>query len=273
VSVWGSIKALREAKERWRLDLPLLRFFLCFPYLNWSTRTTLRVLNELRLLGQEVRLGLDSGGFVQRVKLPRHRTSPTLIDYEAFLREWVSEFEFITAWDYAQDWRQTLTAFHWLANKGHPVTPVWHLGEPFDLLRLYAAETPTGWVAIGGFGQLREANARAKPLFIALKQAIDHVKDEFPDVQFHALGVGFNTTLMSIWQPDSADSTTPLISLRYGWLIAIKEGDLVRLRLKDVTPDLLPDGINLNDFHHLPPIRTIVTAYWALKVCANLNRE
>jgi hypothetical protein len=269
VSVWGNIGYLIKGVAWWG-RVKVARFFLCYPYLRWSERTLWRTLNQLRLCAERVGFGLDSGAFVGQVKLNRKKTPPTLMDYAAFLKDYGGLFELATSWDYG-DADESLRAFLKLRDMGLRVMPVWRLGDDPKLLRLYCRETPTGWVAIGGFGMLGRHNAKMTPLFAALKELIDAIKVEFPDVKFHALGCGLNTTLLRLWQPDSADSTTPLQSQRYGLLIHIKDGQVRRTWYRNLKPDDLPDGVEMLKFKVDSKLRSVVHAWCALKVAEHIN--
>ncbi len=270
MSVWGTVTYLLEAAERYG-QVNLARFFLCYPYLSWSPRTIERVLSALSATAKTVRLGLDSGGFVGRVKLPRDQRA-TIYNYAAFLRDYGELFDLVLNWDYGLP-SDNYKAFKMLASQGLKITPVWRLGDPPSYLSAYVEETPSRWVAIGGFGMLSRHNARMRPLFNKLIALVEAIKTNHPDVKFHALGCGFNTTLLSCWIPDSADSTTPLQAQRYRLLICVRNGAPARVAYPNLTQNDLPPNITLKEFFNNPRARTIVHAYWALRVTEFLNKH
>lgn len=264
VSVWGSVRQLQEAANRFG-RVKIARFFVTYPYLAFSKQTTVRVLSGLRQVADEVEFALDSGGFVGVVKLNRSVKEPSLVSYACFLRQWGHLFNFALSWDYG-DPTQCYEHFKFLTRQGLNVVPVWHIGDPPDLLTDYCKVSE--WVAIGGFGRFGRHNAKLELLFINLATLLTDMAQRF-GTKFHALGVGFNTTLLKIWQPDSADSTTPLQSQRYGWLITVKDDKILRKRFTELTDDLLP--VPVNEFMTNSRLRTIVVAHAALKVTELLN--
>ena len=268
VSVWGSVRYLVAGASLFGKPL-IARFFLCYPYLAWSEQTLMRVLNQLRMCGQRVYFGLDSGGFVGQVKLNRNRHF-NFEGYKGFLKEFGGLFEICLSWDYGDE-KECWRAFQSLIANGLKVTPVWKLGEDPALLRVYAKETPTGWVAIGGFGLLGRHNAKMSKLFETLRMMVMRIKDECPQVSFHALGCGLNLTLLRIWVPDSADSTTPLQSQRYGLLVHIKDGKVARTWYRNLTQTDLPEGVSLAKFRMDSKLRSVVHAWCALKVTELIN--
>jgi len=270
VSVWGSARYLAEAVAKFN-DKPLVaRFFLCFPYLSWSDKTLIRTLGLLRSCGQQVMFGLDSGGFVQQVKLKNRRKNFSLENYKGFLKDWGRQFEMCLSWDYGDE-RECWRAFKTLISSGFKVTPVWKLGDNPQLLIEYVKETPTEFVAVGGFGMLGRHNAKMSELFWALRDLIGKAKETRPEVKFHALGCGFNTTLLKVWVPESADSTTPLQSQRYGLLVHIRNGKVVRTWYRQLRDEDLPSGVCLSEFKANSRLRSVVTAWCALKVTELIN--
>lgn len=264
VSVWGSVSQLKEAAEKFG-RVNLARFFVTYPYLIYSPQTFNRVIADLKATAKTVSFGLDSGGFVEKVKLDRNRPNPTVINYACFLKAHGGLFDIALSWDFG-DANQCWEAFQFLTRQNLKVTPVWHIGDPPDLLTDYCKKSE--WVAVGGFGLLGRHNAKMTALFTHLAALLSHHKERF-GTKFHGLGVGFNQTLLTVWSPDSADSTTPLQCLRYGYLVTVKDDKIIRKWFKELTPDLLP--VPLEDFKRLPKLRTLVVAHAALKVTELLN--
>lgn len=265
VSVWGSPKLLKEASETFG-RVKLARFFVTYPYLVYGKPTLNRVISELRQSAEKVTFALDSGGFVQRVKLNRSKPEPTLINYACFLRQHGDLFDFCLSWDFG-DPTACYEAFQFLRKQDLRVVPVWHLGEPIDLLKDYCRLSEL--VAIGGFGALGRHNAKMELLFSLVAGHLIELNERF-GTMFHGLGVGFNETLLRLWLPNSADSTTPIQCQRYGYLVyPDRDGLIKRKWFRELTQDDLP--VPLNDFLTNSRLRSLVVSHMALKTTEILN--
>ncbi len=270
VPVWGTVSDLAKAAELWG-RVPFAGYLLTYPYLAWSKETLYRVVTQLAGTADNVALMLDSGGFIAGTpKLPRDKSKQfTPLSYLAFVKRYAPLFTHCLSWDNPQDAAETYRYYTMFLKQGVPVTPVWHIGEGLDLLEFYAQTSPTGWLAIGGFGSFKGKDKRRAALLNALATRLEIVRNRH-QVQIHCLGLGFNKEVLSRFQPDAADSTAPL-SWRYGYLVTLRDNKITRVPFSKISPSDLPPGMTVEQFHQRAKNRVLAACYWALRINAYLN--
>ncbi len=269
VSVWGDTTRIAETAARWG-RVKEAAFLLTYPYLAWSEQTFYRVIGALRGVADTVHFMLDSGGFIGQPKLPRDKSTHfNPYTYSQFLQRWGEMFDLCLAWDVA-DLPTTIYWYKAFIRNGIKVTPVWHYGEDWDVLRYYCETTPSGWVAIGGFGGLGPVAKHIGERWWEMLAPLNAIKAEYRGVGFHALGLGFNRHAFEWFVPDSTDSTTPF-SWRFKYLVVIDRGKIKRVRFERMTEEWLPPGVTLSQFRSIPKYQAYTCCWWALRIGEAVN--
>jgi len=263
INGWGDPILLLRAAKLWG-KVKIARYLVSFPFFKRkrSDRTAF-LLSILRETAEKVEVALDCGSVIwsSAVLLGFH-ASPML--YYSFAKRHARRFSLIFAYDNPASATDSYRLFREGVAQRLKVTPVWHLGEPESLLFTYAKETPSGWVAIGGFRSPSKASKHAS----YLRELVTKVK-EF-GVKVHGLGAGIQPSL-DIVPLDSTDSRSLFASRAYATPVLIRQGKPVMLKsFKEVGEDDLPEGTSLEDLEK-PALRSLITAYWALQLNQFLN--
>jgi len=146
-------------------------------------------------------LFLDSGAYSAFTK----GVEIKIEDYIRFIRH--HGIELYANLDDINSWKRTAVNQQAMENAGLEPLPVWHIFEPFDVLKQMCKDYE--YVALG-FGPSKSAKERAR--------VASTVFEHFPDTKFHMFAIT-QPKLMMEHPFYSVDSTTWLNSGKYGALI------------------------------------------------------
>lgn len=168
--------------DAWNWDARPLNVLIAFPYLRQYRR-------RLATTWRASRTMLDSGAFTA------HQLGHE-VDLEALTRETKRAWSESVSLDVIGDWRGSVQNFTAMLVAGSPAMPVFHVGDPWELLDVYAA---TGRkIGLGGLvGRSRRQ----------IEQFCDGVFARRWPWRFHAFGQAREDLLLQ-FPFDSADSTS-----------------------------------------------------------------
>jgi len=127
-------------------------------------------------------------------------------DYIAWAKERKDLFEIITNLDVIGDWEGSVKNFDYARKKGLDVWPVYHFGEPVDVLHYYMSVTDE--MCVGGI-----ASGTVNP--DAIKRGLAWLFNLYPDMKLHVLGVNAVNALIQ-FPIFSCDALTWRSGSRFG---------------------------------------------------------
>jgi hypothetical protein len=135
----------------------------------------------------------------------------TADEYAAWLKACSFPFSAVAALDDIFDGETSWTNFQRMRELGVDAIPTWHVGEPLELARRYAAASDR--IAMGGLAS-RSRDRR-------LPEIVRAAMKLFVGTRVHLFGVGALRVLLAGRAADSADCT--------GWLFAANHGEIYTL--------------------------------------------
>jgi len=138
---------------------------------------------------------LDSGAF----SVMQSGKKIDIGEYREFVEEHGEFYDAVASLDDILDWRRSME--NWVEMEDLDVFPVYHEGEPIDLLRAYAEEQTKkcGWIGIGAQRPILPSRC------VAWLKSLRDVVGDFPDVHFHGFGLVMYASALPF---ESADSTS-----------------------------------------------------------------
>lgn len=174
------------------------RRLVSFYYLPTDVRTG--KINIHDYYGRDKELFLDSGAYSAFTKGVQIKIE----DLIRFIKD--HNVELYVNLDDINSWQQTKENQRIMENAGLHPFPVWHIFEPFDVLKEYCAKYP--YVALG-FGHSESTNERSR--------ISSSIFEHFSNTKFHMFAIT-TPELMIAYPFYSVDSTTWLNPGKYGHL-------------------------------------------------------
>lgn len=154
--------------------------------------------------GERTVLFADSGAF----SAASTGVEITVAEYADWLDRWAGRFVIVCTLDVIGDWATTAANTAALEEHGHPVMPVFHAGEPWDVLRSYAERYPL--VGLGGLVPYATEPRKLRRFLVTCFRETRNT-----EARFHALGLT-NWRILADLPFYSVDSSSWRASLRYG---------------------------------------------------------
>lgn len=157
---------------------------------------------------------LDSGAYsayTRGIKLD-------VAEYAKFLKTWGSEFEGYFGLDIIGDFDKTWDNQDYLEDQGLRPIPVFHYGEPAEILRFMTKQ----YKRIGIGGMVPQSNATLDKWLPTVFYNKDG-QEKYSGIKFHALGLA-TTYLLEKYPWNSADSTKWLIGRKFGHTLHEHQG-------------------------------------------------
>jgi hypothetical protein len=203
--------------DRFRIDL----FNKCGAKHVLVSYAYIRKVKNLVLPFEEVLL--DSGAFSVETGVEKVNLSSYMLWLQLYLKYYPQITNYINL-DDLSDPNKSIENWLTMKSEGLNAMPVYHYGEPDDILEYYTSKVD--YIGLGGM-------AVGTMPWQKLKEFWENVHFRYPQHKFHLLGVG---TVQPFFytQPYSIDSTSWNVGSRFGDLMCLKDGLPYRFAMREM---------------------------------------
>lgn len=147
----------------------------------------------------EIQILLDSGAFTFGSKISEYdneKYDQKLEEYIEFLKKYSNDIDYYIALDHIWSVDKSIEYYDKMRSEGMDPIPVYHLGEPYEILQYYAENSSYIAIALRGAKQAHQYAALQK------------IFSDYPNHKFHALAVNGLTKIYLDFPFYSCDSSS-----------------------------------------------------------------